>query len=521
MVEQLDLQPTYWELIERRATVSPDRLFVSDDRGRALSIAGFRDAAERAAAGLVAIGIEPGQTVSWQLPTTVDACVLMAALARLNCVQNPIIQILRHNEVGFIVEELGSDWLVTPEVFRNFDYAAMARDVAAQASNPLGLLTVAGGLPDGDRATLPSFRDLRASQAAGETNWIYYSSGSTGRPKGARHTDASVIAGSNGFVSGVGLNENDVFPCAFPITHIGGICFLAGALRTGARMVTFDSFDPLETPRAMARHGATVVGSAVPFFQAYLAVQATQPDTALFPLLRVCAAGGAPTPPEMHYELKNHLGAGIHNGWGLTEFPIATFTCVGDPDEWHAQTVGRPCPHVRVRVVGTDGADHTGDGQIGELRVDGPQKLAGYVDAELDADAFDDQGFFCTGDLGYIDGDGNVHITGRIKDIIIRKAENISAVEVENALYTHPAVADVAVIGVPDRDAGERVCAVVVLAEGHEALGIPSIADHCRAQGLANQKIPEQLEIVDALPRNPAGKIVKHVLKAQLFGEGA
>jgi acyl-CoA synthetase (AMP-forming)/AMP-acid ligase II len=519
MVKQLELQPTYWEMIEHRAAVSPDRVFVGDDYGRSLTVAEFRDSAERVAAGLIETGIQPGQTVSWQLPTTVDACLVMAALARLTCVQNPIIHILRHSEVGFIVSELRSDWIITPEIWRNFDYGSMARDIADNASKPLEVLTVPDGLPEGDPSALPRFADLWAALPEGQANWIYYSSGTTGRPKGARHTDSSVLASSNAIVSGVGLNENDVFPCAFPLTHIGGISFLVGALRTGARMVTFDSFDPMETPKAMAAHGATIVGSAVPFFQAYLAVQATQPDTPLFPDLRVCAAGGAPTPPEMHFELKEQLGHGIQNGWGLTEFPNASFTRVGDPDDWHAHTVGPAADHVTIRVVGTDGVDHTTDGQIGELRVDGPQKLSGYIDAELDADAFDELGFFRSGDLGLIDENGNVRITGRIKDIIIRKAENISAVEVENALYSHQAIADVAVIGVPDPDAGERVCAVVVLAEGHESLAIPSIAEHCRAQGLANQKIPEQLEIVTALPRNPAGKILKHELKAELIGD--
>lgn len=517
MTDRIDLEPSYWELIERRAAVSPDRRFLADADGPDLTVADFRDAAERVAAGLLAAGVEPGQTVSWQLPTTVDAAVLMAALNRLGAVQNPIIHILRHNEVGFIVDQLSSDWLVTAGLWRGFDFDAMAREIADNAAHPVAVLDVGEGLPEGDPATLPDFSDVRFGPD--QVGWIYYSSGSTGRPKGAKHTDASVLAGSQGFMSGVKLTADDCFPCAFPVTHIGGICFLTAALRVGSRFVMYDTFDPVETPRSMARHGGTILGSAVPFFQAYLAAQAAHGDEPLFADLRICSAGGAPMPPEMHYELKEQLGAGVLNGWGLTEFPVATFTREGDPDEWHANTVGPPVPGVTIRVIDADGADVTSRGGVGELRVDGPQKLTGYVDTALDADAFDDLGYFCSGDLGFVDDDGNVHITGRLKDIIIRKAENISAVEVENALYTHPAVGDVAVIGLPDPDSGERVCAVVALAEGHTGITLTSIAEHCRELGLANQKIPEQIEIIDVMPRNPAGKIVKHVIKEQLFGD--
>lgn len=140
----------------------------------------------------------------------------------------------------------------------------------------------------------------------------------------------------------------------------------------------------------------------------------------------------------------------------------------------------------------------------------------GYVDSSLDAEAFDSEGFFRTGDLGTIDTDGFVRITGRLKDIIIRNAENISAFEIESVLIEHPAIADIAVIGLPDARTGERACAVVVLAADHDTLTIPDVAAFCQLKGLAKQKIPEQLEIVDALPRNPMGKVLKHLLRSEM-----
>jgi non-ribosomal peptide synthetase component E (peptide arylation enzyme) len=148
----------------------------------------------------------------------------------------------------------------------------------------------------------------------------------------------------------------------------------------------------------------------------------------------------------------------------------------------------------------------------GELRLKGPQCLLGYVDAALDADAFDDEGWLRTGDLGTVDDDGRVRVEGRRKDVIIRNAENISAAEVEETLLRHPAVVDVAVVGVPDERTGERVCAVVVVRPGRE-LALADLVEHCRADGLARYKCPERLATVDELPRDPMGKVVKRALR--------
>jgi acyl-CoA synthetase (AMP-forming)/AMP-acid ligase II len=151
----------------------------------------------------------------------------------------------------------------------------------------------------------------------------------------------------------------------------------------------------------------------------------------------------------------------------------------------------------------------------GELCVRGPMLFKGYTDPSLDIPAFDDDGYFRTGDLGVVRTDGHVVVTGRNKDIIIRKGENVSAKEVEDLLYRHPKIADVAVIGLPDRDRGERVCAVIETAAGESPISLQELQDYCRSAGLMMQKIPEQLEIVDALPRNATLKILKYQLRQQ------
>jgi cyclohexanecarboxylate-CoA ligase len=187
-----------------------------------------------------------------------------------------------------------------------------------------------------------------------------------------------------------------------------------------------------------------------------------------------------------------------------------------DTDEQRANTVGKPVPGLELRTVGGD-EQATGAGQDGEVRVKGPMVFAGYTDTAATAEAFDGEGWFRTGDVGHLRADGHLVLTGRLKDIIIRKGENISAKEIEDLLYAHPKVADVAVVGLPDRERGERVCAVVVTAEGQEPISFDEMVSTLKDAQLMTQKIPEQLEVVDELPRNQTlGKILKYKLRDDL-----
>lgn len=496
---------TFWKLVSDAAAASPGRVLLADDHGRSLTTAGLRDAAERVAAGL---GVGPGTVVSWQLPTTVEAVVLLAALARVGAVQNPVIPVLREREVGLITKAVGTELFVTAETWRGFGHAAMARDlgldVISLEMEGLGSEGGAGDglrLPAGDKASLPD-----PPQSAAECRWLYFTSGTTAEPKGVRHSDESVMASARGMTGRLGFRDGDVYPVAYPVAHIGGLTMTTAALRNGGRLVLFDTWNPATTPERVARHRPTILGTAQPFFRAYLDAQRRHGTEPLFPDLRTCAAGGASTPPELIRELVEVFGIpGVVNAWGLTEFPIATSPAPDDPPEVLAHTVGPPCPGVEVRLVD------------GELRLKGPQCFLGYTDPAQDAGAFDNQGWFRTGDLGEIDSRGNVRLTGRLKDIIIRNAENISALEVGDILLKHPRIADVAVIGLPDERTGERVCAVVVPAPG-AVITLAEVAAHCRAEGVARHKHPEQLEIVDALPRNSMGKLVAQQLRDWFAG---
>jgi len=504
-----------WELIEKRADATPDALFAVDEGDRELGFGAYREACLRAAGGLAARGIGEGDRVSWQLPTTLDAMVLCGALARLGAVQNPILPIYREREVGFVTRQSGARLLCVPGVFRGFDFEAMARSIAAKQEG-LEVLVLGGDLPDGDPASLPPL-EASASPEEAPVRWLFYTSGTTADPKGAKHSDATLLVASVGMCRRLALAADDRIALVFPFTHVGGVMWLMNGLLTGAAQISVAVFDPPATIPLLAKHGVTQLTAGTVFHQAYLAAQREHGSEPLFPLARSFPGGGAPKPPQLHHDIRRELGAPIVSGYGLTECPVLAMNGVDDPDDKLAYTEGRASPEeTRLKVVKLDGA-LAGPGEEGEIRVCAPQQCKGYLDESLNAAAFDEEGFFRTGDLGVLDAEGFLTITGRLKDVIIRKGENISAKEVEDLLYPHPAIEDVAVIGLPDERTGERACAVVALKHGAEPLDLPAVTAFLKERGLMVQKLPEQLELVDAIPRNPTGKILKHELRER-FG---
>ncbi len=524
-------EATLWRLIEARAEATPDAAMAVDERDRRLSFADYHAACLAVARALAARGIGPGTLASWMLPTRLEALVLVGALARLGAVQNPILPIYRGRELRFIVGQARPALLVTPGVWRGFDYAAMAQEVAADAPG-LATLVVDDGLPGvpelGGRIPLATEKaealppPPKAVPAADlPIRWLFYSSGTTADPKGALHTDASLAAAAKGMALGLDLRAEDRIAFVFPFTHIGGFAWLIAGLATGACQILIEHFTAPDTMAVLRRHGVTLGTAGTVFHEAYLRAARACSDPPLFPHLRAFPGGGAPKPPQLHFDLVAEFGgAGICSGWGLTEAPNLTMVSIHDPAAKKAGSEGRPAlPEIDLRVVRED-ETLAAPGESGELRVRGPNVCRGHLDASLDAAAFDARGYFRTGDLGFIDAEGFVVITGRRKDVIIRKGENIPAREVEDLLYTHPKVAEVAVIGLPDARTGERCCAVVVCESADEPLAFEEMQAFLRARELMVQKIPEQLELVEALPRNATGKILKHVLRAR-FGATA
>jgi acyl-CoA synthetase (AMP-forming)/AMP-acid ligase II len=227
----------------------------------------------------------------------------------------------------------------------------------------------------------------------------------------------------------------------------------------------------------------------------------------------VLSGGGAPKPPELYFEAQRELRCTIAHSYGMTEAPMIAGASPRHTDEQLANSDGTPVAGMEIRIVRTDGmlADA---GESGEIRIKGPTVCNGYTDPALTAEAFDADGFFRTGDIGMRRADGHIALTGRLKDVIIRKGENISAREIEDILYEHPKVSAVAVIGLPDRERGERVCAVIEVRDPAAPLAFDEMVAFFEAAGAMRQKIPEQLEVVDRLPRNETfNKVLKFKLR--------
>ncbi|MFD9115771.1 class I adenylate-forming enzyme family protein [Streptomyces bottropensis] len=488
---------TLWELLDRRAGLTPDRpVLLQDDR--TLSFGELRARAERVAAGLYDRGVRPGTVVAWQLPTRIETVLLSFALARLGAVQSPVIPFYRDREVGFALRESKAEFFAVPGQWRGFDHTEMARRLAAR-----GVFEAYDRLPDGDPSTLPAPPDDGTS-----VRWIYWTSGTTSDPKGVLHTDRSLIAGGSCLAHALRLTSDDVGSIAFPYAHIGGPDYMVMLLLYGFPAVLFEHFALPAALEGYRKHGVTVAGGSTAFYSMFLAEQRKQPGVPVVPTLRLLAGGGAPKPPEVYHAVVREMGVQLTHGYGMTEVPMITMGAPDDSVENLATTEGRPPAGMEIRIA----AD-------GEVRLRGEAVCRGYLDPAQSATAFDADGFFVTGDLGHLTDSGHLVLTGRLKDVIIRKGENISAKEIEDLLHRHPAVRDVAVIGLPDAERGERVCAVVEQPPATEALTLEAVTSYLRAEGLSVHKLPEQVEVVDALPRNETlRKVLKYKLRERYSG---
>jgi acyl-CoA synthetase (AMP-forming)/AMP-acid ligase II len=330
------------------------------------------------------------------------------------------------------------------------------------------------------------------------------------------HSDASLIAGGVGLARALDMQADDVGSIAFPYAHIGGPDYLVCLLASGFPAVLVEAFDLMPTIEAYRRLGVTMAGGSTAFYTMFLNVQRQTPDEPIIPSLRLLSGGGAPKPPEVFHEVKAEMGIPVAHGYGMTESPMICQGSPHDTDDQLAHTEGAPVHGAEVTIVDAEG-DECERGVEGEVAIGGPQLFKGYRDASLDAEAFDDRGRFRSGDLGVMHADGHVTLTGRVKDIIIRKGENVSAKEVEDVLFAHPSVNAVAVVGLPDRERGERVCAVVETTEGATPLSFEEMVGACEEAGLMRQKVPEQLVAWDGpLPRNATLKILKYELRDEL-----
>ena len=446
--------PTIWELVRRRAELSSDRTMLLDTGGRRVTFGGFAAQVEVCAAGFGALGIGAGTRVSWQLPTRIDSVVASMALSRLGAVQNPVLHLYREREVAAVLRQSRPEYYCVPGVWRDRDFGAMAEELAGDLDSHPVVVDLGGGLPAGDPATLRP-----ATGAGDEVRWVYYTSGTTSEPKGVQHTDRTLMAGGRGLAAALDMSPDDLGSIAFPYSHIAGPDYLLMMLAAGFGAVLLEAFVPADAIETFREMGVTMCGGSTAFYQMYLAEQRKAPGAPIVPTLRVMSGGGAAKPPEIFYDVQREMGVRVVHGYGMTEVPMMAMGSPHDTDEQLAETDGRPVVG-GIRIVGPD-EQVAAAGEEGEIRLRGEVVCIGYTDPAANREAFDAEGWFRTGDIGVLRPDGHLRVTGRLKDVIIRKGENISARELEEVLLGHPKVAEVAIIGLPDAERGELVCAVV------------------------------------------------------------
>jgi cyclohexanecarboxylate-CoA ligase len=513
--------------LDEAAAATPDKVAFIDPR-RQVTYAELRREVDRCALGLLELGVGPGDVVSFQLPNWIECVVVHFAATRIGAISNPLIPIYREREVGFMVGLAGSKVIVVPSTFRGFDYPAMVETLRADWPTLEHVLVVDGSPGQGTGSwaefmATPWEERRDPAELAGlrpdpnEVTLLIFTSGTTGEPKGVMHTHNTLVAANDPLPDRLGITSDSVIHMASTLAHLTG--FLYGGrlpVQNGATAVLQDVWDPARFVELIERHRITYTSAATPFLHDLLA-EPTLAEHDVASLVRFCCMG-APIPRAMVREAQRKLpGLVVLGGWGQTENALVTLGVPGDPDEKLIDTDGYPWPGMRVRIVDDSGAEQPA-GTDGRIQVRGPFLFVGYAERlEMTRALFDGE-WFDTGDLGNLDAEGYLSISGRTKDVIIRGGENIPVAYVENVLYEHPDVVAVAVIGVPDPRLQERACACVVLEEGAE-LTFDQLREFLATKGVAKQYWPESLQVLPELPRTPSGKIQKFRLRDLVAGK--
>jgi long-chain acyl-CoA synthetase len=496
-------------ILRESAKKSPDKPVTLLD-GNPMSYAELDAASDRLAAGLQGIGVQPGDTVGIQLPNIPQFLITYFGVLKAGAVAVPMNVLLKGPEVAFYLSDSGAKVLVT--------FAGFLEDAAKGAAEAGVKEVYAVGVDDSNEAAKP-FEHLLASapehpifesREPQDTAVIIYTSGTTGKPKGAELTHFTLYMNSDIPGRLFDMQENDVVITALPLFHVFGLSSVMNtSVRFGGTMTLIPRFDAKTVLEAIQRDHATVFEGVPTMFVALL----NHPDVDSYDVstLRISISGGAPIPAEVMDAFEKKFGVVILEGYGLSE-TASTTTFNVSAEERKAYSVGKPIWGTETQIWSEDGRRlPRGKDNVGELVTRGSHVMKGYLNRpEATAEAFAG-GWFHTGDLGYEDEDGFFFIVDRKKELIIRGGYNVYPREVEEVLYAHPAVAEVAVIGVPDDRLGEEVCAVVALKSG-ESLDESAVIAYCKER-LAAYKYPRTVQFRDELPKNATGKILKKELK--------
>jgi fatty-acyl-CoA synthase len=530
--------------LDRIAARFPDRpCLVVRDQGVRLTYREFADRVDAVAAGLLALGLHPGDRIGIWSPNNAEWVLTQFATAKAGLILVNINPAYRTHELEYALNKSGCKALILAPRFKTSDYTAMIRQLAPELdrarpghldSHALPHLRLVVRIGDEPQAGMMRFAEIaeaatpasrtRLGQLAGELQFdqpinIQFTSGTTGNPKGATLTHHNIL--NNGFFIGeaMRLTPEDRLCIPVPLYHCFGMVLGVLACVTHGSCMVFpgEGFDPLATLETVAEERCTGLHGVPTMFIAEL----EHPRFKEFDLsgLRTGIMAGSPCPIEVMRRAIGEMNLReITIAYGMTETsPVSFQTTVDDPIERRVSTVGRIHPHVEVKVVDADGRI-VPPGTPGELLTRGYSVMLGYWDdEERTAEAIDAAGWMHTGDLATIDAEGYCNIVGRIKDMVIRGGENIYPREIEEFLYTHPKVQDVQCFGVPDQKYGEELCAWIRLREGQTATE-DEIRAYCRDR-IAHYKVPRYVRFVDGFPMTVTGKVQKFVMRRQMAEE--
>jgi len=480
---------TIGEMLARGLKAAPDTEFRIHSAIRPWSgtVSEVERIARRLAAGLRRRGVGPGDVVAFQLPNWMEAAAVFWASSFLGATVVPIVHFYGPKELGYILREAAPTVFVCAE---KFGYTEHRPELCAD----IPVVGVVGRDFDDllDDAPFEGVLPVDASQPA----LLAFTSGTTSNPKGVIHTHRTLGFETRQLAERYPADRGVQLTGA-PVGHFIGMvnAFLIPVLdHTPINLL--DVWDPARAIELMESDGLVIGGGATYFITSLLDHPNFDPDRHLR-YMKYAGLGGSTVPAAVTRRLDD-LGITVFRAYGSTEHPSITSSLVTDPVEKRLFTDGSACPGVEVRI-----------GEDGEILSRGPDLCMGYTDPELTARAFDEEGWYHTGDVAAVDDDGFLTITDRKADFIIRGGENISALEVEEVLLTLPAVAEAAVVSAPDERLGEHAAAVLRLRPGHPMPTLDDVRAHFLQAGIAKQKWPEELHRVDDFPRTASGKIQK------------
>ncbi|HET6874385.1 MAG TPA: FadD3 family acyl-CoA ligase [Acidimicrobiales bacterium] len=505
------------EALLGRAAATPDRIAVTGDQAQ-LTWSELEELAERVARSLIGAGVEAGDRVALWAPNSVRWVAASFGVYMAGAALVPLNTRFRSAEAAYVVRASGARALLTVRDFLDQDFVATAESwdevPALERVVDIGDAKWEAWLTEGDAVPADTVTARCGRLDGSAVSDIIFTSGTTGAPKGAVLTHGASIRTYEAWSDCVGLRGDDRYLVVYPFFHTAGLKsgILACVLK-GAEIHPFAVFDVDAVMDYVARHRITMLPGPPTVFQSIL----DHPSFDRFDLssLRLSVTGAAVVPVEVIRRMREDLRfETVVTGYGLTETTGTVSMCRHDDSaETIATTVGRPLPGVEVKVVDDAGTEQP-PGQAGEILVRGFNVMKEYFhNPQATREAIDADGWLRTGDIGFVGDDGNIRITDRKKDMYISGGFNVYPAEVEGLILRHPAVAQVAVIGVPDGRLGEVGQAVVVprsWADWDEG----EFLQWCR-DNMANYKVPRHVRLVEALPLNPSGKVMKYKLREE------